>query len=208
MAKSNPYQVAQAALVLNHLVLGIEEINEDALTAFCNDPQSEERMKVAEIFAKKVEEITKKVSDLLKYLSTRSLPAIKEFVARDRFIVDTSETAELKISYLGDNFQTWLLGKVEKYVGGCEVKISKLLKRSRDDGILDELGDNAENALAHVYEFLKSANHKLWYIFYVKDADGVLRAVFALWRDDGWYISAGSVESPDDWDAGSQVVSR
>jgi len=203
MAKSNPYQAAQAALVLNHLVLDVGEINAEALTRFCNDPQSEERTKVTELFTAKA----KKVS-ILEYLFTRWHPAIKEFVVCNKFVVDTSDTAELKISCLGTNFENWFLGKVEKDVGACEVKVSKLLRRSLDKPILDELGGTAEKALAHVYEFLKSADHNSWYIFYVKDVSDVLRAVSARWSGDGWHVGARSVEYPIEWLDGFQVVSR
>jgi len=203
MGNSNPYQAAQAALVLNHLVLDIEKIDAEALTRFCNDPCSDERMKVTELFEVK----SKKKSDLLMPLSVRRLPAIKEFIARDHFVVDTSETAELKIYALGYNFQNWFLGKIENDVEECEVKISKILKPTRDKSIIRELGDKAKNALAHVYEFLKSVNSRC-YIFYIKDVSGVLRVVIASWVGDGWDVCARSVEDVDGWGADDRVVSR
>ena len=203
MKFTNPHQVAQAGLVLQHLLLDISDGDTDKLQNFIDDPQSEERMKVMKLFTAKAKKIS-----LLEYLSTRSLPAIKEFIARDRFIVDTSENAELKISGLGTNFKNWFLCKVEKNVGACEAKVSKLLKRSFDKPILDELGDKAENALAHVYEFLKTADRSVWHIFYVKDVSGVLRAVRARWYDDGWSVSALEVSDSNEWYDGDQVVSR
>jgi len=156
----------------------------------------------------KVKEVVQRVSDLLKYLSTHSLPKVGESIARDKFVVNTKNGAELKISYLGDNFQKWFLDKVEKDVSGCEMKVSKLLKNSPDKPILDELADKAENALAHVYEFLKTADKGVWYIFYVKDVNDRLRAVNADWDVDGWHVGADSVGDRYERNAGNHVVSR
>lgn len=35
-------------------------------------------------------------------------------MAKDRFVIDTSSNAKAKISFLGDNFKAWFLGKVEE----------------------------------------------------------------------------------------------
>jgi len=63
--------------------------------------------------------------------------------------------------------------------------------------------------LGEMMNFLKTADHNGWYIFYVNDKDNVLWAVRVHWDsdDDGWRVLALSVESPHKWDAGLQVVS-
>ena len=63
--------------------------------------------------------------------------------------------------------------------------------------------------LGEMMNFLKTADHNGWYIFYVNDKDNVLWAVVAYWNSYyvGWSVFANSVENPDEWDAGRQVVS-
>lgn len=138
------------------------------------------------------------------------VPANDEFVARDKFREDTR--GELPIAWLGSNFKTNFLDVVEKKVKGATLKQRKLLSSSLDSPIISALGgeEKAEVSLSHVYDFLKTADRKVWYIFYVRDAKGILWAVSAGWDSghDGWRIGADSVTDPDEWNAGSRVVSR
>jgi len=136
------------------------------------------------------------------------LPAIERFVARQKFVVDQS--GELPISYLGDNFRANFLDVVEENVKAAALKQRKLLKRLVDKPILSALGgeEKARVALAHVFDYLKTADRNLWFIFYVKDAKGVLWAVSAYWRGVGWSVGAFAVSDPDAWGDGSHVVSR
>ncbi len=39
-------------------------------------------------------------------------------------------------------------------------------------------------------------------------SDVLLRAVNANWNDDGWNVDANSVENPNEWNDGNQVLSR
>lgn len=47
-----------------------------------------------------------------------------------------------------------------------------------------------------------------WYVFYIPDINGTLRAVGVDWGGDGWGVGADSVGSPREWDAGFVVASR
>lgn len=136
------------------------------------------------------------------------LPAIERFVAREKFVVDRN--GELPISYLGDNFRNNFLDVIEENVEATALKQRKLLKRSVDGPILSALEgeEKARVALAHVFDYLKTADRKLWFIFYVKDAKGMLWAVRARWDDDGWDVYAIALTSPGGWDGGRRVVSR
>lgn len=138
------------------------------------------------------------------------LPAIERFIAREKFKVDCN--GELPISFLSDNFRTNLLGVVEEGVEAATLRQRKLLKSSTNDPILCALGgkDKARVALAHVFDYLKTADRTQWYIFYVADVKGVPWAVFAGWFSDdgGWSVEARSVSYPIGWDDGRQVVSR
>lgn len=62
--------------------------------------------------------------------------------------------------------------------------------------------------LGDIYNHIKDMDKDFYAIFYVNDKNGVLRAVGVSWDDDGWDVSANSVEGPGRWVAGDQVFSR
>jgi len=60
-----------------------------------------------------------------------------------------------------------------------------------------------------MFDFLrKYAKKNVWYLFYIKDKDGVLCAVDANWNGDGWYLNAHSVAGQYRWYDDILVVSR
>ncbi|MBI4067919.1 hypothetical protein HY413_00740 [Candidatus Kaiserbacteria bacterium] len=135
----------------------------------------------------------------------------KEFIAKKKFVVNTSEDAHVRISYLGDNFKKTMLSKTERDVNETELRLSKLKQASLDAPIITELGDRAEISLVAFYETLahkQVARDYTWVIGYIRDVSGVLWAVGAYWYGDGWRVSAGSVWGPDRWYAGGGFVSR
>jgi len=152
--------------------------------------------------------------------STMVIPAMTEkFVAREKFVRDTSKKARVKISYLGDNFSIWFLGKIEESFGGSTLWCGKLRKASVDAPILSELGGEAkaETSLTEMFALMeKQANGEdgilltngYANIFYIRDINDVLRAVGCSWNDDGWFVDARFVEYPSEWGAGRQVFSR
>lgn len=137
-----------------------------------------------------------KSNDLLNFLSAVTVPATtKRFVAREKFVVNTTDNAPVKISYLGDNFREWFLageGKVEAPLPKQKLRYAKLEKSSVDGPIITELGGEAkaETMLSEVFALMaKQGNGKKgallnngWVnIFYVRDTAGVLRAVDVRW---------------------------
>ena len=153
----------------------------------------------------------KEAEQLLRFESVVPIPNWSTtFVARECFVVNIDSTNEYPVSYMGTNFQAWFLDKVEEPAGGTALQVHELLKASKDAPIIKALGgeDQVESTLQEMYTVLKSADRKKWYIFYVKDAAGVLRAVSAYWYDDGWNLGAYSVGPPLEWRAGDRVVSR
>lgn len=134
------------------------------------------------------------------------LPACERFVSRDKFVVD--RRGELPISYLGDNFKREFLGLVEENVPAVSAEQRKLRKRSVDAPIIAAHGgeEKVKIALAHVFEFLKTADHSRWFIFYVLNKNGKLWAVGAHWYGGGWFVRAYSVACPFEWYAGNHVV--
>jgi hypothetical protein len=140
------------------------------------------------------------------------------FIAAEKFR-EGETTDSVKIVWLGDNFKTNFLGKIEEGVKAAELKIHKIGQDSLDAPIITELGDAAETLLADLWELLKRqpkgeegallANG--WAnIAYIRDVNGELWAVYARWfaAYGGWHVGARSVADPDRWSTGRQVVSR
>jgi hypothetical protein len=145
-----------------------------------------------------------------------------KFVAKDKFVVNTKRNAPVKISAVWDNFTSWFLsgeGKTEDPISEQTLRYHKLRKSSVDGPIITELGgeEKSETTLTEMFSLMEKQkngedgvllNNGYANIFYIRDQNGVLRAVYVFWRDDGWNVNAGSVESPDGWDGGHQVFSR
>ena len=163
------------------------------------------------------EEIVKK---LLEPIGTVTILATKKkFVAKKKFIIDTSDKAKIKISYLGDNFKKWFLDKAEEPIKETKLRYDRLTECSVDEPIITELGgeEKAETTLTEVFSLMEKQpngkdgdllNNGYANIFYVRDADGVLRAVNVNWNDGGWNVNANTVENPNRWNVGNVVFSR
>ena len=157
---------------------------------------------------------------LLEPLGTVTIAATAEhFVASEKFVVYTSRKAKVKIAWLGSNFQEWFLGKTETPAPEVTLKYGKLTCYALDEEIRKEIGaERDETTLAEIYSLMeRQANGKQgvlltngWAnIFYVRDANGVLRAVDVRWRvyDGGWSVVARSVSYPFWWRDGYRVFS-
>jgi hypothetical protein len=157
---------------------------------------------------------------ILSFLYEVTIPASTErFVARKKFVVDTSNTAEVKIAWMNDDFQKHFLGKIEE--AQCEVilAIHKLEKTSADGPIRTELGGDREvttlNSFFHLLSLHWNKQEEPLLtdssvnIFYCEDEDGKLWAVGADWcvGCGGWRVGAYSVSDPVEWRAGHRVVS-
>jgi len=141
------------------------------------------------------------------------------FVARNHFVVNTKNNAPVKISYLGDNFKDWFFGKQEQPFGGSTLNYGKLSCWSVDGPIIAELGgeEKAETTLTELFALMEAQKNGedgplltngYANIFYVRDVNGVLRAVGAGWSGGGWDVGATPVTSPREWRGGDQVFSR
>ncbi|MEK7078086.1 MAG: hypothetical protein AAB911_00805 [Patescibacteria group bacterium] len=167
-------------------------------------------------------ELESPLGSLLEFLGAITVPATTErFVAKDKFKEDTSRKAEVKIYGTGSNFDNWFLGKIEGPIPESTLQSHRLCQPSVDGPILAELGGEtkAETTLTEVHALMakqpKGEDGVLltngWAnIFYVKDVNGLLRAVgaFCFAGYGGWYVFARSVESPHVWYADGRVFSR
>lgn len=59
-----------------------------------------------------------------------------------------------------------------------------------------------------MFQFLKTADHKLWYMFYIKDVNERLRPVDADWDGGGWVLSAVEFHDQVVRGADNHVLSR
>ena len=152
---------------------------------------------------------------LLEPISTINVAGTSKFVARDHFKL--GEPEGVKIGYLGDNFKSHFLKKVEQNVPQAQLKSRKLKQSSLDPPIITALGDNHETYLAQLWELLKAQpkgesgtllTNGYANIFYIRDADNILWAVSVYWDDDGWNVDAYSVDTPGRWDDGDRVFGR
>lgn len=151
--------------------------------------------------------------NLLHFLSTIAVKGSKKFVVKDAFRINTDPSQRVRISYLGDNFKAWMLGKVEESVDDATLRLHELLEASRDIPIVAELGneEGVEIFLAHFYEVLaakQAVGDLTWTVGYARDKNGVLCAVHAFWFGGGWDVGAFSLGLPSWWCLGYRFVSR
>lgn len=213
-------QIPVVAARITEFQEGFENLStEDAQWVIMNGKEAVALFVVA--VANRAKIVTRAATTLLGFIvSIFAVSATTEkFIVKDKFKVDTSEKAKVKISHLGGHFKEWFLGKTEDPFAGSKVYGRKLERNSVDGPILTELGGNeaAETTLAELYAAMeaqpngKSGNllNNGWAnIFYIKDINGTLRAVDVAWGGDGWSVSPRSVEVPDEWDADDRVFSR
>lgn len=157
---------------------------------------------------------TPSVAPLFAHLGTVTVSATdKWFVAREKFVSGSA----VKISFRGDNFQGWFLAKTEEPLAEIELRYAKLTRLSVDGPILTELGDKAESTLAQVWALMERQPEGKegvlltngWAnLFYVRDANGTLRAVHVGWGGNGWSVGAHSVANLYGWGVGRRVFSR
>lgn len=90
-------------------------------------------------------------------------PGAKEFNVAKKFVIDTSESACVRISYLGNNFKTNFLPKVERNIDSSDLVLSKLVRDQHDlpmseqePGTIAGLGGlfKAETTTCEFYETL------------------------------------------------------
>ena len=143
------------------------------------------------------------------------LPAVKNFIASDTFMVSCD--GELPVSYLSETFKENFLGVTRKITPAAVVRQRRLLWYFFDGHILAALGDKdpakierARVALAHVPVFLKTADRTEQFLFYVQNAEEIALAVIVDWLKNGWRFEAylvASVEKPSARGEGIRVVS-
>jgi hypothetical protein len=167
--------------------------------------------------------ITQKAKKLLTLLGTTTVYSDEPFDVDAHFRVNIKYKNLLSgtpsMGYINPTFRQVFGGKVERPPQE-EVNLSyhRLQEASVNGPVIKELGFRCLTKLWMIWELLKRqpngesgtllangyAN-----IFYVRDARGALWAVSVDWNADYgyWVVYADSVDSPDRWFVGNQVVS-
>ena len=147
---------------------------------------------------------------LLELIATIELPSCEKFVAADEFRANYSD---IKL-WMSENFQKKFLGKIEENVEAATLRIHKLLQGSRDPEII---GGQEETTLYHLFTLLmKQAGGESGLlltngranIFFIRDINGELWAVYMRWSSGDWCLLAYPVEDPDVWLDGFLFVFR
>lgn len=160
------------------------------------------------------------MTKIIDFVGTTTTSATTEkFIAKDFF---TTSNKEVKINNIDDQFTKWFLkgkGKIEDSIKEQELCYRDLRKRSVDGLIIEELGGKTkiETTLTELYNLLKRQSNGeesdlltsgCSSIFFIKDAEGELRAVSVDWFDNGWWIYADPVGDSGDWPDGCRVFAR
>ncbi len=149
-------------------------------------------------------------SDLLLLLPldwTVTIPASPEpFNPAAKFVVDTSEAAELPISFMSENTRR-AIGNVVEPPTTTETKLHpRILQLAATGGkIVEALGGKTRASITprEVYLFLKEANYNKWYLFIINSW-----VVHARWYVSGWSLDAYVASRPGSWNVGFLVVAR
>lgn len=143
---------------------------------------------------------------------------ITPFVVRDHFRRDISESAKVKISYLGNGFLSCFGNQVVQSRSGYGLAIHELTKSSLDNGIQAELNECYLTDVAAIYEMIaRQPNGKkngdllvngCTNICYAAGINGEVRVVSMFWYGAGWIVYANPVDLPSPWREGYWVLSR
>lgn len=124
---------------------------------------------------------------------SKILGARNSFVARRHFVVNRK--GQLPISAMGPLFRKKYLGVVEVNVRRKCIRTfypSRPVKSGLILEYLSGLTGTTSIALAHVYEYLRTADRDRRYAFFVKgkSSSGRVPIMYALWFSQGWLLGA------------------
>ncbi len=155
-----------------------------------------------------------------------SVPALTEpFDPKDKFNVDISETATIKISGRGSNFESWMLTEVVPVRTGYELEPHTLTSDTDDEEILQDVErDDVDTDPAAIHylvsqqpkgeegPLLNNGKANIFYVSRKVEEQGKIRAVRRVvcvyWFDGGWDFSAFPLPSARAWSAGAPVFFR
>jgi hypothetical protein len=153
---------------------------------------------------------------VLDFVRHVEVPAFTHFVAADHFR-EGRTPGGLSITWIGANFLRRFAHKVEEYASARELDVYELKRSAGNDAIIDDIGGQPETTLHDVWVLLERQAHgeegplrtdSRPNVFYVRDAEGVLWAVDAVWGGAGWEIGASALDERRPWGAPASVIAR
>jgi hypothetical protein len=158
---------------------------------------------------------------ILISVGTAKVAPTKLILTQSHYVVIDPSTGRIVSEkyYAGDQFKAWFVNDKERTCGGSTLAYAKLSRSSVDEPIVKELGGEtkAETSLPELFALIAAQKNGgsgplltdgRANIFYVRDLQGVLRAVFARWYGGEWSVLAHSVTHPGAWNVGARVFSR
>jgi hypothetical protein len=156
---------------------------------------------------------------LLEPITIVQCSAIESFKVAEKFASGTHDG--VAIGYLGDNFKEHFLGKSETNVPAQQLRVHRLCKNLKDSAIIAELGgeQSVETSLATMWELMKKQGQgqmgdllvtsNYANIFYIRDNNGVLWAVYCRWDTVccAWDVGARPITRPG-WYTNYQIFSH
>ena len=139
----------------------------------------------------------------------------KRFNAARYFKLDDSSRAEVRISWLGARFTRQFTNKIEPRSTVAKLRVFVLNRSSRSIGIAEEFRRTYELRLSDLWCLLKlqpggepgallvdtQPN-----LFFVRNINGELNVVDALWSGNGWEIGASPMTNNRPWPARLRVI--
>ncbi len=160
-------------------------------------------------------EYVKTEHDAFRQVGSVNVHGTDRFVASGHFVVDTSETATVRIYQMNEDFIVHFLNKVEERIPASDLRMW-LYDRGyppSDKKIISMAGGQYETYLSDLWELLKrqpvaemgllQAEPALYNTFYIRDADGFLWSVSVtkVWSenpsDGSWAIRADPIADND-----------
>jgi hypothetical protein len=155
---------------------------------------------------------------IIDFIGTIAIPARTEkFFVRKNFIVDTTETAKVKISGLSSKFKRLFYDTVVESYFESTMCFGRLMRFSTTESIIEELGGEKEarSTLSEMFACMEMQpngekgalhNNGYWNIFIILDISPW--AFHCSWRDGGWFVSVVSYAEADKWVYECRVFSR
>lgn len=152
------------------------------------------------------------MSELLLSAGTIKLPETADLHARDAFTPGTGDL--VGIGSVQAEFAQWFFPKKEAAGSPAPLECLELQRNAANAAILEALGSEVETTLAAVFCLLRQQNagqpgalavNGFGNVFYVRDAEGILRAVNVHWCAGAWSIGAMRVDAATEWPVRDRV---
>lgn len=165
----------------------------------------------------------KKLGFLSLVMTHSVLESAGHYLVGDKFVVDISPSAYVKIDSLSPSFKKWFASVVEEGCAEHDISGRVLGESARNVQVINAFGgeDGLESSFSDVYsvlgmhndeesesvpDFLPSIGAAIG--FYCKDCTGTLRMVVARWKGAGWHLCAYDTVQPITFEPSTIIFTR